>query len=141
MAVIKGQNLRLTLDGKIVAAATSCQLHIAANLEDASTKDTEGGWQKQECTGKSWDLSTDALVVVDASETGLVAFDAAEMVGQEIDITVDLTEGAQNRQLSAGVYTGKAIVNDFSLTAGNRANSTYTVQAQGNGALTRVTES
>lgn len=138
MAIIKGQNLRISVGGKIVAASTSCSFHIAANLEEASHKDITGGWSAQECTGKSWDFSTDALVLVDATETGLTAFDAADLVGETVEITVDLTNGAQNRVVSQGLYKGTAIVNDFSLTAGNKQNSTYSIQGQGVGELLKV---
>lgn len=140
MGIIKGQNLRISVDGKIIAAATSCQIHISANLEESSTKDNTGGWTEQECTGKAWDASADALVLVDTAETGLVAFDAAALVGSDVAVTFDLTNGAQNRVVDQAIYTGTAIVNDFSLTAGNKQNSTYTIQLTGKGELTKVTE-
>ena len=78
MAKIKGQNLRLFLGGKCVAAATSCTLHVAANVEDCSTKDTVGGWTENTVVGFSWDAACDALVTnvagdAPASETLSVA--------------------------------------------------------------------
>jgi predicted secreted protein len=51
---------------------------------------------------------------------------------------VDLTQGAQNRVMNQGLYTGTAIINDFSLTAGNKQNVTYSVQGQGVGELVKV---
>lgn len=143
MSIIKGQNLRILLDSQIVAAATSCQIHVAANLESSSTKDSTDGWEEQEVTGKSWDGSADALVVIDSSETGLVAFDAIDLVGTEVTVVLEQTSGTQNRTAVSGgpTLTGTAIVNDISLTAGNRQNSTYTISFTGTGELTSGTAS
>ena len=61
MANIKGQNLRLFIGNKCVAAATSCGLHINANIQEKSTKDSDE-WTENECLGVSWDAQVDALV-------------------------------------------------------------------------------
>ena len=64
MTTIKGQNLRVLVGNplKCVAAALSCQVHIAVQLAEVSTKDSDGDWQEQEPVGKSWDGSVEALV-------------------------------------------------------------------------------
>ena len=64
MGIIKGQNLRVMVDGKCVAMATSCQFHVSAQMEDSSTKDSTGDWQEQEVVGLSWDAQTDSLVTL-----------------------------------------------------------------------------
>ena len=137
--ILKGQNFRVKIGTQYVAAATSCQLHIAANLEDASTKDDTANWANQEATGRSWDGSADALVIIDNAETALTAFDATELVGEKVSIEFNQTTGTLNRESVADgiTYTGTAIVNDLSLTAGNRQNATYTIQFTGVGALTK----
>lgn len=58
-----GQNLRLFLGGKCVAAATSCSLSVSADVQEVSTKDSEGGFAENICTGKSFTMSTEALVL------------------------------------------------------------------------------
>lgn len=63
MATIKGQNLRLVVNDKCVAGATSCSLHIAATVEDSSTKDDTGDWARNEITGLSWDAQSDAVML------------------------------------------------------------------------------
>ena len=136
---VKGQNIRLFIGDKCIAAATSCTLHIAANLEDSSTKDSTGDWQEQECTGKSWDFSGE-MVVVDADTGGVTALDAAEMVGKTVTAKFSLTNGAQNRVESKAWYEGEAIINDWSLSAQNRQNATVSVQGQGVGELKKQTE-
>ena len=141
---IKGQNIRFAMTVKgtktYLAASTNCQLHIAADLEDSSTKDSTGMWKEQECVGMSWDGSVDVNVIDDALDSALKALDVPSLVGQEVDVEFDLTGGEQNRDVSKGkrLYAGKAIINDWSLTAQNKAQSTATVQFQGNGPLTKV---
>lgn len=136
MTKIKGQNLRISLGGKIVAAATSCSIHYAAQLEDSSTKDDTNDWSNQECTGKSWDGSADALVVIDASETGLKAFDTLALLGTKVSVSFEHTSGEKNRVVSGVIYSGEAIINDVSISAGNRQNATYSIQFTGVGELT-----
>lgn len=72
MAKIKGQNLRLLVESGsgtlvTVAYAASCNIHMTANVEDVSTKDSEGGWTENAVTGLLWDLSTEALVSLDGT--------------------------------------------------------------------------
>lgn len=140
---IKGQNLRLVVDGKYIAGATSCTLHVSAKLEDSSTKDSTGDWQEQEITGKSWDVSTESLYTVpDTSEpdaNGLSAEDILDIIlaAKEVGIEFQRTAGDKNRVPVDGakVYAGKALPNDISIKAGNRQNGALTFQAQGNGPL------
>lgn len=136
---IKGQNIRLFLDDKCIAAATSCTLHIAANLEDSSTKDSTGDWQEQECTGKSWDFSGE-MVVVDADEGGVTGMEMVDMIGKEITVEVAVTNGAKNRVAERKLYKGLAIINDWSLSAQNRQNATVSVQGQGVSPLDHVSQ-
>lgn len=140
MDKIKGQNLRIKLGGKYVAMSTSCTLHISANLEESSTKDSTNGWQENEVTGMNWDISVDALYAVgDEDTTGVGGEDALDLIlaQQEVEIEFERTNGAQNRVPVDGakVYTGKAFVNDISIQAQNRQNTTYTLQATGNGEI------
>ena len=139
---IKGQNIRFAVTVKgtktYLAASTNCQLHIAADLEDSSTKDSTGMWKEQESVALSWDGSVDVNVIDDAVDNALKALDIPTLIGQEVDVELDITGGEQNRVLSKGLYKGKAFTNDWSLTAQNKAQSTATVQFQGNGPLTKV---
>ena len=139
---IKGQNIRFAVTVKgtktYLAASTNCQLHIAADLEDSSTKDSTGMWKEQESVALSWDGSVDVNVIDDAVDSALKALDIPTLIGQEVDVELDITGGEQNRVLSKGLSKGKAFINDWSLTAQNKAQSTASVQFQGNGPLTKV---
>ena len=138
---MKGQNLRILIGSpaKCVAFATSCTYHLSNTLEDSSTKDTEGGFQRQEVTGCTGDISCDALYSVEPDASGINGEDALELLlaGQEVDVEFSPTEGIKNRQTSGTPYICKAIVNDININAPNRQNVTYTIQMQINSKPTK----
>ena len=133
---MKGQNLRILIGSpaKCVAFATSCTYHLSATLEDSSTKDDIGGFQKQEVTGMAGDISCDALYSVDADANGVNGEDALDLLlaGQEVDVEFSATTGDKNRTATGNKYTCKALVNDISINAPNRQNVTYSIQMQMN---------
>lgn len=126
--MIKGQQLRIKVEGSVVALATNCQVHLAAQLEDSSTKDdADPDWQSQDVVGRAWDMSTDALFSINHKSlmSTLVAGTAVE-----IEFTYDDGDSG-----GTGVCSGKAFVADISINSPNRQNATFTAQFQGNGAL------
>ena len=125
---------------KCIALATSCTYHISNTLEDVSTKDDLGGFQKQEVTGAAGDISCDALYAVGTDATAINGEAALDLVlaGSEVDVEFSPTEGANNRTATGTKYTCKAIVNDISVNAPNRQNVTYTIQMQMNSKPTKV---
>lgn len=140
MGIIKGQNLRVMVGGKCIAMATSCQFHVSAQMEDSSTKDSEGDWQEQEVMGLSWDASTESLVTLEDNGTnGELPQDILSLIinKTKVTLTFDQTAGTNNRtaQNSAIKRTGYAYVNDVNITAQNRANSTLSVKFIGTGPL------
>lgn len=135
---MKGQNLRLFFNEKVVAAATSCTCHIAMTVEDASTKDTTGGAPKQEVTGYTYDISSDSLFTVDTDTEGNNTFDVLKLMlaGKAIPFTFEPTSGAKNRvKGNSNVVSGSVVINDASIQAQNRQNVTASFQAQGTGPL------
>lgn len=143
--IIKGQNLRIFVGTKCIAYATSCQLQVSVNLEDASTKDSTGSWDQQEIVGKSWSMSVDALYSAGATDqTGLNAVELLDMMlaGNKVVAKFTLTQGEKNREAVSGAnaieYTGNAWINDISVTAGNKANASYTASLAGDGALSKT---
>lgn len=142
MGVIKkGQNLRIKLGNKYIAFATSCTVHVSAQMEEASTKDSTGNWQQQEVVGLSWDVSVDALYSVDVDDTGLNGVEALDVILAQRKVNIEFTEAAGNKNREPGknavVYSGNAWVNDISVVAANRQNTTYTLQCQGDGPLVK----
>ena len=145
MGIIKGQNLRVmvgTASGseRCIAMATTATFHVAATLEDSSTKDSVGDFQEQEVVGLSWDASTESLVTLtDNGTNGELPQDILSLIINKtpVTLTFDQTAGTNNRvgQNSAIKRSGQAWVTDVNITAQNRANSTISVKFTGNGAL------
>lgn len=143
MSVIKGQNLRVLINDKCIAFATSCTLHTALNLEESSTKDSTNNFAEQTPTGISWDLSCDALYSVDTDLTGVNAIGALDMVlaQTKVQVAFEQTTGDKNRVAVSGsvVYQGDAYVNDISVNATNRQDTSYSIQMTGDGQLEKTT--
>ena len=143
MGVIKGQNLRVLIGNKCVAFATSCTVHVSLNLEDSSTKDSTNNFTEQTPTSVSWDMSCDALYSVDTDATGVNGINALDTVlaQQKVQVQFEQTQGEKNRVAVSGgaVYSGYAWVNDISINAANRQNTSYTIQLTGDGQLTKTT--
>ena len=133
----KGQYIRLLLatttdPTTVIAAAKTMALHGSAATEDSSTKDDIGGFQKQEVTGMAGDFSCDALYSVEPDATGINGADALDMLlaGQEVNVEFTATNGDKNRTATGIKYTCSAIINDISVTSGNRQNVSYSIQGQ-----------
>lgn len=147
MATIKGQNLRVLLsaDGTTenlacVAAATNGIIHLALQVEESTTKDTDDDWIVNEPVGINWDAQVDALVVIDDEETGITA--DSLVVGQVYLLRFSRTAGASGEQNRDAVtseiqLTGSAILSDLQMTAQNQDISTYTAKFTGTGDLQR----
>ena len=140
MGVIKGQNLRVLVGGKCVAMATNCTFHIAAQLGDTSTKDSENDWQEQEVVGKSWDAQTDSLITLtDNGSNGELPQELLSLIlnSTSVTLTFDTTAGTNNRVAQNGAIkmSGTAYLVDLNFTAQNRANSQLSAKFTGTGAL------
>lgn len=143
MSVIKGQNMRVLVDGKCVAMSVNTTFHIAAQLQDSSTKDSVGDWQEQDVVGKSWDAQTDSLVtLVDNGSGGELPADLQALIINSTLVTLvfDVTSGTNNRvaQNSSVKMTGQAYLVDLQYNAQNRQNSNLTAKFTGTGPLTNA---
>lgn len=136
MALTKlmGQNFRAFVGGSAVPEATSCQVTIQGDVEDASTKDTEGSWNEEQMTSKSWSVQVDDY---DASLATLRALITRFNSDSKTTVGWDQTAGSQNRvaQNAAFARSGQAILNDLSIQANNRQTIQVSCQYQGSGAL------
>ena len=139
MALIKimGQNFRAFVANSAVPEATNCQVSIQGNLEDASTKDSEGAWTEEQMTSKQWSVQVDD---VDASYTTLRALitrfnsDTKTTVGWD---QTAKTAGTQNRTALNADFarSGQAILNDLSINANNRTTIQVSCMYQRSGPL------
>lgn len=137
---IKGQNFRTFIGEDYEAAvveATSCQVTVSGNMEDATTKDSEGGYTEEQMVSKQWSVSVDS---VDASVANLRALitrfnsDSYTYVGWDQTST---TAGEMNRTAVGANFarSGLAILNDLSIQADNRTTIQVSCQYQGSGAI------
>ena len=129
-----GQNFRVFVGGSAVPEATNCQVTIQGNLEDATTKDSTGGWNEEQMTSKQWSVQVDD---VDASLATLRALITRFNSDSKTSVGWDQTAGAQNREAQNAAFarSGQAILNDLSINANNRTTIQVSCQYQGSGAL------
>lgn len=139
---MKGQNLRIFVGGKCIASAKSCTFHIAGQTEDSSTKDSTGNWAESEFVGLSWDVKTDALVVLTDPVTGGDAKSSVDLLGlmiagTAVAVVFDTTSGNNNRtgQNSTIKKSGNAYITDYSINATNKQIATASISLTGTGAL------
>ena len=131
---VMGQNFRVFVGSAAVPEATNCQVTIQGNLEDATTKDSTGGWNEEQMTSKQWSVQVDD---VDASLATLRALITRFNSDSKTTVGWDQTAGAQNREAQNAAFarSGQAILNDLTINANNRTTIQVTCQYQGSGAL------
>ena len=142
----KGQFVRLFLSSdnsanpsKVIAACKQLQFHTALQLEDATTKDTEGNWVIQEPVALSYDISTTALVKSGETITSQVqAQDLSDIediyeAGTPVKWLIANVSGANQRTKGSVICSGSAIITSLQVSAQNRTNTTYTANLTGYG--------
>lgn len=129
-----GQNFRAFVAGEAVPEATNCSITLQGNMDDASTKDSTGGWNEEEMTSKQWSVQVDN---VDASLASLRALITRFNSNSKTTVGWDQTAGAQNREAQNADFarSGQAILNDLTIQADNRTTIQVSCQYQGSGAL------
>lgn len=144
----KGQFVRLFLGSdntatpaKVIAFAKQLQLHVSLQMEDATTKDTEGNWQIQEPTGLSYDITSNALVrggdaiSSQVKAQGLSEVEAIFEAGTPVKFQIANVSGANNRTKGAVIMSGSVIVSQLTINA-QRQNATYDTTLNGYGEYT-----
>lgn len=124
---------------RCIAASTNSVIHLSLEVQEDTTKDTEDDWIMQEPVGINWDAQVDALVLIDAEDTGGVQANEL-VVGQVYTLRFSQTAGAageQNRDAitSNTQLTGTAILSDLQLNAQNQDVASYTAKFTGTGDL------
>ena len=130
-----------------VAAATSCTIHCALQVQEDTTKDTVDDWIEQEPVGLNWDVQVEALVISDDDEEyrpGAKNIDQLQ-VGRVYQLRFTRTAGAageQNRDAveDAMQFTGFAILSDLQITSQNAEIATASAQFTGTGELSQHSE-
>jgi len=129
--IYNGKLLRFKFDDKFFLHATSCKLDFTTKLEEIATKDTNGTISIP--SNYTWNGSTEALMSnLPSGDTTHVTFDtilAAKLAGTEIDVefTTDATGDI--------IYTGKAYIENASITANVGESVKVSIGFKGNGDL------
>jgi hypothetical protein len=129
----KGQHLRLVFvesnTNKVIALSTEMTLHLSAQTEDSTTKDTtdtNGDWNEYEVTQRSGDISFGALIGVGTDASGK---SFADMINQVSDAVVNwkvvMVSGANNRVVGKTVCSGQGKLTNLQASAQNRQKATY----------------
>lgn len=140
----KGQFVRLFLgsalvSNKVIAFSKQLQVHVSLQMEDATTKDTEGNWQIQEPTGLSYDITSNALVrggdtiTSSVQAQGLSEIESIFEDGTPVDFQIANVSGANNRTKGTIIMRGMAIVSQLTINAPNRQYATYDTKLDGYG--------
>ncbi|MGQ7945009.1 phage tail tube protein [Flavobacterium sp. WC2509] len=131
--IYNGKLLRFKFDAKKVLHATSCKLDFSTKLEEIATKDTDGTISIP--GNYTWSGSTEALLAnLPTGDTTHVTFDdilAKKLAGTEID--VEFTTDA----IGDILYTGKAYIENASITADTGSSTKVSISFKGNGNLTQ----
>lgn len=143
----KGQHLRLFLKKsntkEVIALATNLTLHVSAQTEDSTTKDstdTDGFWQENEVTGLSYDFQIGALIGVESlyteggMETANTLNDIINGINDEIiDWELAFVTGDRNRTVTQTVATGQGKLSNVNPSGQNRQKAQYTATLNGYG--------
>jgi len=118
-----------TPTAKVIALATEMTLHLSAQTEDSTTKDTtdtNGDWNEYDVTQRSGDIQFGALIGVGTDASGK---SFADMISQVSDTIVNwkvvMTSGANNRVVGKEVCHGQGKLTNLQASAQNRQNATY----------------
>lgn len=131
MAIVKGQNLRLFIGSRAIAAALECQLQLQLNVTPYSTKDDEGAWTKNRVVSLQWSATANAVVTDIDYVEALGASDLAGLIGETVQVQLNTTSGEMNRESTGQLLAGEAIISDVQYTAQNRQRSTCQVTLTG----------
>lgn len=152
MAVTKGGDLMLFVNGKSIAFATNHTLSISADTKETSTKDSGGLWQTSEVGMLSWSCSSENLM---GNPMAGIGYDELfQMMVARKPITgvfalegnsTDFAEGKLGAAPAAGWtpkasdgYTGQMIITSLEKNAPNGENATLKVDFTGVGELKKV---
>ena len=147
MSKIKGGDLMLFVGNKSIAYATNHTLSINAETADTSNKDEGGGdWASNEVKILSWSATSENLYSVDGQGDNFSdLFDfmvaktpIAAVFSKKSQTATDVPTGGWTA--SVPKYTGNVVITKLELNAPNGDYATYTVEFQGVGALTKVTQ-
>jgi predicted secreted protein len=137
--VIDGGDILLSVQGKVIACATSHSIELTNAVREISCKGS-GDFTSAEYGRFSWTASTDALLNLGKDSATYVSY--ADLMALMIAKTIVSVESEYDQDGDAAntlTLTGNCIITSISQSAPDSDNASYSVSLQGRGALT-VTE-
>jgi predicted secreted protein len=145
----KGQFVRLFLSDNntdtpdsVIAAAKTLSLHVSLNMENATTKDTEGDWDVQDPTELNYDISTSALVrsgdTITSEVEGKALSDIEDFYESSSPVKwlIANVSGDNQRTMGTVIASGSCIISQLSIQAAVKTAATYQATLTGYGAYT-----
>ncbi|SFF96462.1 hypothetical protein [Prevotella sp. KH2C16] len=115
MSYKKGKNLMLFINGKSIAAATTCTNSFSANTTEVTNKDTADGMTDIEVTTISGTLHTENMFTVGDSVKGLGYFDLFDLMKAKtpIDFTYQDATPTEDGVAPANGWEESAAIDDY----------------------------
>jgi len=133
--VIDGGDIILSVEGRIVACATSHSIELTNAVREISCKGS-GDFTSAEYGRFSWTASTDALMNLGKDEVTYISY--AELMNLMLAKTIVSIESKYDQDGDgSNMYTvsGEAIITSINQTAGDSENASFSVGLQGRGEL------
>jgi predicted secreted protein len=129
---INGTNLLVYVNGTAIAGARECKLTTSHDTRDTTTK-SSGGWQESREGKRSWGITCDGLVAMDASTT---AFDDLYTLLITTRVHVHLKFSSDTS--GDAYWYGDGHAKSLDMSAGTEDSTQYSAVFEGTGALTQV---
>lgn len=126
--VLDGTIWGLYSGANLLGLGTSCSLSLNTDLRDISNKDT-AGWKKVLAGQKTWTMSGEHLAAF--SET----YNYTYLLNLQLNGTA-LTLAMKTNVATNWYMSGTAYITSIQVSAPNAQNTTFSIQFQGDGALT-----
>lgn len=141
MSAIEGKVLSVTVNGKKLDCQTDGTLTITKELTtDEPCKDATGKWTTTRVTSKSWTISVTARAFLENVAT-MNQLDILDLMLDDADTPVEIewlsTPGLHDGDLDV-VLSGEAMLPNFTWNAPGADLSTYTIDFNGTGPLTKL---
>lgn len=124
--ILKGQEIKLKLDGKVIAKSQNCTLNITANTSDESSKDDADPYfdhPSVESTG--WSAQNESFIAdTGALKEILTKFKAKQPMPVEVSDPAGVTTAQ-----------GYALITGITVDAPNNGKATLSISLTGNGIL------
>lgn len=135
--LVKGNSLLLYANSNPVAFGKSCDLSISSDSIDTTSKFS--GNFKTSIPGQiSYTVSSDFLLTYASGDTSFDTLLAVQLSGGTVPFVIGTTTDSVTYAMTAGKYSGTAIITSLSLKAEENGICSCSVSLQGTGALTKV---